>query len=256
MVSAKAFQVQMAQCKAYEKTVTAQRLNRAGASKIQYAVGDRVKFYLPPSQAQAQKAGRNPKHLLHWAGPGLLTKSLSTNGTTWRIKCGNTFYERHVMNMRKWNGPTPAVPMGIIRDDNIMAGSLVAVLDSEGDKHYHIARVLEVGGQVTKLWYACTKAKILATARWKFMYRNPDNYRSDTPVYTLSRNVLNPEDFRYTSTIDTLDIGDSLIIVANLAMRPNPRHPYNGVLSAGSIQLLQDTNLRHHQIRKTWNFQG
>ena len=78
----------------------------------------------------------------------------------------------------------------------------------------------------------------------------------NTPVYTLSRNVLNPEDFRYTSTIDTLDIGDSLIIVANLAMRPNPRHPYNGVLSAGSIQLLQDTNLRHHQIRKTWNFQG
>ena len=58
------------------------------------------------------------------------------------------------------------------------------------------------------------------------MYRNPDNYRSDTPVYTLSRNVLNPEDFRYTSTIDTLDIGDSLIIVANLAMRPNPRPSY------------------------------
>ena len=46
----------MAQCKAYEKTVTAQRLNRAGASKIQYAVGDRVKFYLPPSQAQARLA--------------------------------------------------------------------------------------------------------------------------------------------------------------------------------------------------------
>ena len=65
--------------------------------------------------------------------------------------------------------------------------------------------------------------------------------------------TLNPEDFRYTRTIDTLDIGDSLIIVANLAMIPNPRHPYNGVLSAGSIQLLQDTNLRHHQIRKTYS---
>ena len=88
MVSAKAFQVQMAQCKAYEKTVTAQRLNRAGASKIQYAVGDRVKFYLPPSQAQAQKAGRNPKHLLHWAGPGLLpdgklVASASKDNTVW-----------------------------------------------------------------------------------------------------------------------------------------------------------------------------
>ena len=52
MVSAKAFQVQMAQCKAYEKTVTAQRLNRAGASKIQYAVGAREK-----SQAFATLGG-------------------------------------------------------------------------------------------------------------------------------------------------------------------------------------------------------
>ena len=111
--SAHAFRKLLAQAKANRKAMVAAKLNSSGRSKVTYQVGDAVAFYLPPTQEQAEKANRNHKHLTQWAGPGYITKCLSANGTTFRIRCGNTNYERHVLNMRKWKGPAPPIPKGI-----------------------------------------------------------------------------------------------------------------------------------------------
>ena len=79
--SAHAFAESLEQIKAIEKVRTAERLNERGFAKRQYNLGDRVTFYLPPSKEQAQALGKNPKHCLQYAGPGVLTRSLSDNGT-------------------------------------------------------------------------------------------------------------------------------------------------------------------------------
>ena len=63
-ISVKAYQQQAA----LAKTRTAQFLNKTG-HKFDYEVGDRVAFFIPPSQKEAQKAGRKAKHLLKYRGP-------------------------------------------------------------------------------------------------------------------------------------------------------------------------------------------
>ena len=57
----------------------AQQANKANAKggKQQYAVGDKVSFFIPPSAAQALKAGRKPKHLPYFRGPAKVTEILS-----------------------------------------------------------------------------------------------------------------------------------------------------------------------------------
>ena len=79
--SAHAFAESLEQIKAVEKVRAAERLNARGFAKKQYHIGDRVTFYLPPSKEQAQALGKNPKHCLQYAGPGIITRSLSENGT-------------------------------------------------------------------------------------------------------------------------------------------------------------------------------
>ena len=53
---------------------------------------------------------------------------------------------------------------------------MVAVLDLDTDKHFHIAKVMAINGTTTTLWYAATKGKVLKTAVWKFMYNSPSNW--------------------------------------------------------------------------------
>ena len=230
---------------------TALRLNSRGNSKIKYTVGDAVAFYLPPTQAQAQSRSRKHKHLLQWAGPGHIIKALSKNGTTFRIRCGNTNYERHVLNMRKWKGATPTVPRGIIRDDSIGVGAMVAVLDLDTDKHFHIAKVMAITGTTTTLWYAATKGKVLKTAVWKFMYNSPSNWGQG---FTYAKpNLLNSDDFRFTGDIPTRNVGEGLIIEANLQT-----HNTQTGLRVGSVSVasLNATQYKHHVIDRTWKFPG
>ena len=101
--------------------------------------------------------------------------------------------------MRKWKGATPTVPRGIIRDDSIGVGAMVAVLDLDTDKHFHIAKVMAIKGTTTTLWYAATKGKVLKTAVWKFMYNSPSNWGQG---FTYAKpNLLNSDDFRFTGDI-------------------------------------------------------
>ena len=63
--------------KAFEKTKNAILLNSQGKYKISYNIGDKVSFYLPPSAEQAKQQEKNPKHMLQWTGPAIITDSLS-----------------------------------------------------------------------------------------------------------------------------------------------------------------------------------
>ena len=70
---------------------------------------------------------------------------------------------------------------------------MVAVLDLDTDKHFHIAKVMAITGTTTTLWYAATKGKVLKTAVWKFMYNSPSNWGQG---FTYAKpNLLNSDDF-------------------------------------------------------------
>ena len=60
--SAHAYAELIRNIKAVEKTRAAERLNARGSSKIEYKIGDRVTFFLPPNDKQAKALLKNPKH--------------------------------------------------------------------------------------------------------------------------------------------------------------------------------------------------
>ena len=85
-VSVNAFVEHMNNVKAVEKAQTAIRLNADGTSRIQYRIGDKVGFYLPPSDEAARAMGKKKKHLLQFVGPGEIVEVLSPNHTAFKIR--------------------------------------------------------------------------------------------------------------------------------------------------------------------------
>ena len=71
-VSVRAFMEHITNVKSVEKAQTAIgiRLNDAGNSKIDYKIGDKVGFYLPPDEKAAKAMGKKKKHMLQYVGPG------------------------------------------------------------------------------------------------------------------------------------------------------------------------------------------
>ena len=162
-------------------------------------------------------------------------------------------YERHVTNMNKWRGCVPIVPRGIIVNKIITVDSYVAILDRHTDIHYHIAKVLSIQDTVTRVWYCCTKGKILSNAVFKHMYRDPDNF-AQRYLTRLPNSILNQDEFRFVGIVKTETVSTGLIICANLGIVPTAagfrlhKHSVSALRRLGS--------LKHHIIRKTWNFPG
>merc|ERR1711998_103596 len=98
-VSAAAFNEHISNVKAVERANAANKLNAYGEKIKEYHVGDKVAFYLPPDAAEAQRMGKNPKHMLQYQGPGEIVESLSNNNTAFKIKCGNRMYKRNIMHI-------------------------------------------------------------------------------------------------------------------------------------------------------------
>ena len=152
--------------------------------------------------------------------------------------------------MRKWSGTTPATPSGILRDDTISKGSVVAVLDKNTDTQYHIAKVIDITGTITTLWYAGTRGKNLKTAVWKFIYHTPGT--AGTYQHTQPK-CMNPEDFRFTGSIPTHDIHTGLIIETNLQTKTTKSGFRLGPIS---VSTLKKMSFKHHQLGRTWKFPG
>ena len=153
--------------------------------------------------------------------------------------------------MLKWKAPAPPIPKGIIRDDSINVGSVVAVLDDDQDKHYHIAKVIDITDSITTLWYVSTKDKHLRTVIWRWMYYDSSN--GSKCVYSPPANCMNPEDFRFTGSIQTQDVNSGLIIESNLDTSTTSTGIRIGSISVASLNV---TQYQHHVINKTWKFPG
>ena len=243
-VSVNAFTELIKNVKAVEKVQTAQRLNQDGTSKIQYKVGDKVGFFLPPNQDTAKLMHKKKKHILHYTGPGEIVESLSSNGTSWKILYKGRHYERNVVHLRHYTADdeVPAA-LQIAHDDSIWVGSYVAVIDDEDSVRYHLAQVIDINDQETTLHYLATKSRQLRSARWQKLYHHPGSGQvvTDQPQ-NLIRNWM-----RFTGMIPTQSREDSLIIQSNIGFTDQMR------VNKTSRDMLSRLPYTHHMLGRTWH---
>ena len=238
--SAHAYAESLEQIKAIEKVRAAERLNERGFAKREYHIGDRVTFYLPPTQDQAQQLGKNPKHCLQYAGPAVITRSLSENGTAWQLRWNGRTYNRNIMHMQPYAPDAHVLQeQRAVQDNTVQVGSYVAVLDGGEDVNYHLALVTEVTDQLTVLRYLGTKSKELRSAVWQWAYHRG-----------ASAYVLRQEDQpnkQLVGSIKTLPIGQSLIILPNVGLNEHMR------MTKDSRDTLKEFPETHHVHGITWD---
>lgn len=242
-VSVNAFMEQITNVKAVEKAQTAIRLNADGTSRIQYRLGDKVSFYLPPSEEAARAMGKKKKHMLQFVGPGEIVEVLSPNHTAFKIRYQGRHYQRNVMHLNKYTSPDQ-VPgdVQIALDPEVTVGSFVAVLDETGDNRYHVAKVIDITDQNVMVHYYGTKSRQLRGAKWVSLYHHPGtNQIVQHELQTYARNWT-----RLTGDIKTDPEDGSLIVLANLGLTETMR------LNAATKRLLQRTKYKHHIMGRTW----
>ena len=242
-VSVNAFVEHMSNVKAIERAQTAIRLNADGTSRTQYRIGDKVGFYLPPSEEAAKAMGKKKKHMLQFVGPGEIVEVLSPNNTAFKIRYQGRHYQRNVMHLSKYTSPDEVSgDIQIALDPEVTVGSFVAVLDGSGDKRYHIAQVIDLTDNNVMVHYYGTKSKQLRGAKWISMYHHPGtNQMVQHEVQNYSRDWT-----RVTGDIKTGPDDDPLIILANLGLTETMR------LNANTKRLLKRTKYRHHILGRSW----
>ena len=246
-IAANAFNEIISNVKAVERANAANKLNSYGEPMRQYNVGDKVAFYLPPNEAEARRMGKNPKHMLQYQGPAVIVEALSDNGTAFKLKCGNRTYRRNIMHMSPYTSARQVPAELQLRVDNsISPGSFVAVLDSTDETRYHVAKILDVGEQSTILHYYATKCPRLRDAKWKALYAVPRSNR----IVMEGPDTRIRDDLRYTGTIDTRPLEDSLILLPNIGFTPN--HKRINVRTRNILNR-KPGNYKHHVLMRTWN---
>ena len=246
-VAAAAYNELISNIKAVERTRTAAKLNNYGQPLKEYRVGDRVAFYLPPDSKEARRMGKNPKHMLQYKGPAIISEALSNNNTAFELRCEQTGrkYRRNIMHISPYTA-TEHVPAELqVRVDNtVSTGTYVAVLDESNDTKYHIAKVLDVSELTTTIHYYGTKKRRLREAIWKPLYQHP---RSNVVIMQTPDTIIR-DHLQYIGRIDTRPRDDSLIILANVGMTDRNR------INARSRRVLASkARYSHHRIASTWD---
>ena len=242
--AASAFNEIIGNIKAVERSRAAAKLNVYGQPLREFSVGDRVTFYLPPNQGEAEKMGKNPKHMLQYQGPGIITEALSDNNTSFAITYNNRTYKRNIMHMSRYTSEKyvpPNVRMYIDNTHNV--GSFVAVLDAAGDNHYHIAKILSIDEHTTRIHYYATYGARLRSATWKPLYLLPHTNQ----IVMRQPDTIGRNQTKWTGVIDTKPTGEGLIILANIGMTAAMK------INSRAYKILHTMNdYSHHVLTRTW----
>ena len=242
--AASAFNEVISNIKAIERANTANKLNAYGQPLTNFSIGDRVAFYLPPSQQEAEKMGKNPKHMLQYQGPGVITEALSNNNTSFAITYNNRIYKRNIMHICKYTS-TKRVPakLQMYIDNSQNVGTFVAIKDAPNDNRYHLAKILSVDEHTTTVHYYATYGTRLRSATWTPLYQLPHTNQ----IVMRKPDTINRNHVQWTGTIDTQPTGKGLIILSNIGMTPNMK------IGSRSRKILTSmTDLSHHVLTRTW----
>jgi hypothetical protein len=159
----------------YVQTTTADRLNKHG-TPAHFALGDRVKIYMPPTHAQLQRTGRRAQHIVAWRGPCVITEILSASTYRVQEECSKRFFERSIINMRPFRATSAPPPPhhDLLSTMALTTGTLVAVRDSPTSA-FHLARITALTEANTSLHYLGTTNPRIERAVFKLLWLSPNN---------------------------------------------------------------------------------
>ena len=219
-------------------------LNRRG-SKKEYAIGERVSFFIPPTEKEAREMQRKPKHLLQYRGPASVVEKLSSS--TYQIIFEGRTYYRCFSELRPYRSTmTPIdLPMANSRsmqENRLIIGNFVSLCDSDDpeDDHFHLCKVVDiVDGKAILLNYA-TGTKNIKHAIFKVMYQEDSTLRYTTVKPTKNEAGQRVVDELLIKTAD--DFVDHYDIKMTGSMK----------ISAKSQKDLSRLGLAHHVLGKTF----
>ena len=208
----------------YMRKQNAETLNKNGRLLKPLAVGDCVKIYKPPGHAQAIKHDRKAKHLPCWAGPMQITKIEGTKYSMEYKYNTSQMYERHLCNIRKWNGPIPGTaPVTAAPDEmagDIEVGTFLIACDKEGDTVLDLGKIIKIQESEVTIHCYGTRGKNVKTAKFRPMFASKTNVSFGKALKGM---------VPYTWKIDTED--------------------FNELVPSCGIKLTKNGNLNSHSIK-------
>ncbi len=153
----------------FAKDETALRLKKKGTSRV-FAVGDKVKIRVPPTQSQLLESGRRAKHVTAWRGPCTILERLSTTAYAAVDETTKRRYERVIANILSYHAKRAKTnadtAFSEVYSEPFVKGEFLAVRD-EPHEPFYIALVLEVTATSLRVHYYGTTSIVLATAMFK-----------------------------------------------------------------------------------------
>jgi len=241
--TAKAFEEQIGFLRLEAARRNAQQ-NRRGTLR-KFKVGDRVCFYIPPSEREAQNMGRKPKHMLQYKGPAIVKEVLSN--TTYKIKFEDRIYYRCLSELRLYKSTRLPVDLPIANDvrmqeDKLIIGNFVSLCETndENDDRFHLCKVMAIEDDKAVLLNYGTWTPNIKSAVFKIMYQetNTGRYTTQTPT----------KNAKSQQVIDRIELqeADDYIDHYDIKMRKSMK------ISAKSARQLRKLGLKHHILGKTF----
>ena len=210
-VSAQAFARLATAHHTYMRVTTAERLNMHGVPAT-FAIGDRVKIYVPPTHQQMLATGRRAKHIVAWRGPCTITRILSRTSYEMTEDCSDRVFQRTLVNIRPFRSTRDAPPPHHDRLSNepLITGHLIAIRD-EPDGRFRLATVVRVDEATVTIHYHGTTNPDLARATFRPAWNNPTDD-------TLALRPTQPRGHSpWLGVLDTEDLQE-VIIASNLSL--------------------------------------
>jgi transposase InsO family protein len=192
----------------YMQKTTQERLNQQG-NPTSFQLNDRVKIYVPPTNAQLLRTGRRAKHIVAWRGPCRITQVLSPVTYEMVEECSNRTFQRTLVNIRPFRASrTPPPPHhDMLSLAPLDPGTIVAVRRTEDlAAPFDLARVTLTTETHVSLAYLGTTNPYLRTAVFKLVWIDPTDNRT---VLKDSRPARNHTPV--TGDINTEDLPDLLV---------------------------------------------
>ena len=158
---------------------TAERLNvkRRSGHKNDFAIGDSVLVFVPPSQGEVKRRGRKKKHMVSWRGPCIIIAKLSGTTYSCRELRSERVFTRSISNMRACKEEYLISDRGaderLLREP--LQGDIIAVPDGRGK--FCLATITEVEDSRLRVDYMGTRGKNLKNATFWQVWIDPHDSR-------------------------------------------------------------------------------
>ena len=141
----------------YVRTTTAARLNQVGHPTT-FAIGDRVKIFVPPSHDQMVASGRRSSHLSAWRGPCIITARLSPTAYKMQEVSTSRDFERIVSNILPYRATTAKAGDNFnpVYSDPFTVGECIAVRDDPNSMFYLALVTGIAASSIAVHYHGCT----------------------------------------------------------------------------------------------------